>query len=66
MLEEGAAMLGMTYNEINIYVFVIVWPLLTLSLLILLMATTPNDYQAKANLPKVNSGLFIQFHAFVL
>ena len=33
VLVYGAAVLGITYKEINVWVFVIIWPLLTLLLL---------------------------------
>ena len=33
VLVYGAGILGITYNEINVWIFVIIWPLLTLILL---------------------------------
>ena len=33
VLVYGAGMLGITYKEINVWVFVIIWPILTLVLI---------------------------------
>ena len=33
ILQDAADFLGMTYEEINVIIFVIIWPLLTLALL---------------------------------
>ena len=37
VLVYGANALGITYKEINVWVFVIIWPLLTLLLMIILI-----------------------------
>jgi hypothetical protein len=36
LLENLAGFLGMTYTEINVWIFVIIWPLLTLGMAIVL------------------------------
>jgi hypothetical protein len=33
VLVNGAGVLGITYKEINVWVFVIIWPLLTMMLI---------------------------------
>ena len=33
LLLSGAAMLGISYNEINVWIFCVIWPLLTLILI---------------------------------
>ena len=38
VLVHGAGMLGITYKEINVWVFVILWPLLTIALSVAVVA----------------------------
>jgi hypothetical protein len=37
LLEDLAGGLGMTYTEINVWIFVIIWPLVTLGMAIVLV-----------------------------
>lgn len=37
VLVHWAAILGITYKEINVWVFVIIWPILTLFLMIIIV-----------------------------
>jgi hypothetical protein len=36
LLLYGAALLGITYKEINVWVFVILWPIATLALILII------------------------------
>jgi hypothetical protein len=36
LLLYGAALLGITYKEINVWVFVILWPIVTLALILII------------------------------
>jgi hypothetical protein len=38
LLLNGAGILGITYKAINVWVFVILWPLLTLALILIIIA----------------------------
>ena len=53
VLVYWAAILGITYKEINVWVFVIIWPLLT----ILLVVTILKQRQIIQKLSKSNSPL---------
>jgi hypothetical protein len=38
LLNVWARMLGITYQEINVWIFVVIWPLLTVILIVLIAA----------------------------
>ena len=54
ILKVGADFCGMTYQEINIWLFVIIHPLLTLILLILLIITLNKNRKLKTQIKTIH------------